>query len=1087
MPTEEQQEKARQRAEARTAQKAQRAAQSGLKVAFEKDSVAASVAAAAVEGFSSVGGKGKPATIKKMTAKMIFLEAQQNTENTKLKRLERAERRKLIKKQKKLERELEYLNFPTILGWYFDGFFTPYFQLNEEYAQIFNQMELDISKSKENSIKETFAEKAKRYFWPPDDPPHTPPEIVLDQRMEAVTLFVATEKTEMESKVPSDEIITASKTTLTELQLEEERVFKMIKDIEDNPNLTSEEKSLKKRALLFALKKKRDQHKRMGLHDRVAEEMRLKSINRNDFYFDDQIPGFFSKRRRDSDKYYFDSQWNVWRVKRKIIPFPNDYYWDEQLAMFFPKDRTRQPNYYLYDPNIEAYRVAGDATPPNWRGIKPSDYFFDHKDGKWIKKSKAPAGQEPFMDPGSHRLCINKDKDTPDDFYFDIFTEQFEKKMPEGGQYFYDPDFGSWRQKNTPLPIKGQLKPIDYYWNEDEHTFKKKDAPSSFFAWDSNSNFFRKKRSLHGKFHPKNWTWNDKKKEWELKKSMSRHTLISDSLYWRADRDYDKPWLEYIGGYKDYHISYDYDKLSDEDDGKSGRGGDGTSSKGGGGGAGGAKKLQFSVSSPAMKIGAKGKDVSGGKDAGGTGKDDGAGAKDAMSVSGKDDTTSGSMKQPSGIMKESKMSMVPGMPGSPSQSETLTFVDTLDRKTLKVIKLGILTDTDLRKYFASVKKIIRPLQPGTTLEEDYAFLKFKTDEAAAAALKTMHGQSVKGVKLQLSYKLKAEKESEGGNHYVAVEGLKVKGRETQETNSTKEYAHGIANEVGRDEICYPDKPNLCQSSSAVCIWVRRDKQYKCKTRPSKQHSNLKDRGSSRGRIIPDNHHQKNYENIFPAHAITRQKRTADDKNKKSSNPRQSHAKTATVNVIPEFEGLMAWDDDTEQCIEKFDMAEKLQSSEPEADKKTWVEANKHRICDFKKFFHCYLEDFLDQVDILDDPTKPDIDPNDQPRAVCQCYESSMTIVKDKCYIPARLGTKSTCGDKIYGPYPVQPWANAPLLKPQCTPNSECRESQYYFGKRCECHYTAKFNYETHTCDSATKITFSVLNIVLLLMHFIFCL
>lgn len=29
-------------------------------------------------------------------------------------------------------------------------------------------MEAEISKNKENSIKETFAEKAKRYFWPPD-------------------------------------------------------------------------------------------------------------------------------------------------------------------------------------------------------------------------------------------------------------------------------------------------------------------------------------------------------------------------------------------------------------------------------------------------------------------------------------------------------------------------------------------------------------------------------------------------------------------------------------------------------------------------------------------------------------------------------------------------------------------------------------------------------------------------------------------------------------------------------------------------------------------------------------------------------
>lgn len=76
------------------------------------------------------------------------------------------------------------------------------------------------------------------------------------------------------------------------------------------------------------------------------------------------------------------------------------------------------------------------------------------------------------------------------------------------------------------------------YRNEQEHAFVKKDAPASFFAWDENNKFFRKKKSLHGKYHPKNWTWVDKKKKWELKKTSTRQNLISESLYWRPDRDY---------------------------------------------------------------------------------------------------------------------------------------------------------------------------------------------------------------------------------------------------------------------------------------------------------------------------------------------------------------------------------------------------------------------------------------------------------------------------------------------------------------------------------------------------------------------
>ncbi len=83
---------------------------------------------------------------------------------------------------------------------------------------------------------------------------------------------------------------------------------------------------------------------------------------------------------------------------------------------------------------------------------------------------------------------------------------------------------------------------------------------------------------------------------------------------------------------------------------------------------------------------------------------------------------------------------------------------------LKATNLGkMVNDTDLRKYFASVKKIVRPKVPGTDSDEEYAYLKFKTDEAAAAALKTMHKQFIRGQSIKLSYKLKAEDETEGGH------------------------------------------------------------------------------------------------------------------------------------------------------------------------------------------------------------------------------------------------------------------------------------------------------------------------------------
>lgn len=121
--------------------------------------------------------------------------------------------------------------------------------------------------------------------------PHTPPEVILDQRVEAVTLFVASEL-EAESRVPSDEEASASavepgsQASFAELAVEEERMQQMMKAIDDNPHFTEEEKASKKRTLMFAFKKKKE---RSLVQQKVAEEMRLKTLNKKDFYFDDQV------------------------------------------------------------------------------------------------------------------------------------------------------------------------------------------------------------------------------------------------------------------------------------------------------------------------------------------------------------------------------------------------------------------------------------------------------------------------------------------------------------------------------------------------------------------------------------------------------------------------------------------------------------------------------------------------------------------------------------------------------------------------------------------------------------------------------
>lgn len=131
--------------------------------------------------------------------------------------------------------------------------------------------------------------------------------------------------------------------------------------------------------------------------------------------------------------------------------------------MFFPKDRTRVPDYYLYDPSLGAYRVAGEPMLPNWKGIKPIHFFFDHKTGKWVKKAKARPGVNPILDSNGNRFCAHKKFPTPDDYYFDSTVHKFEKKKPED-KYIFDGIIGAWRILDSKVPEKDQKKPIDFYW-----------------------------------------------------------------------------------------------------------------------------------------------------------------------------------------------------------------------------------------------------------------------------------------------------------------------------------------------------------------------------------------------------------------------------------------------------------------------------------------------------------------------------------------------------------------------------------------------------------------------------------------------
>lgn len=139
----------------------------------------------------------------------------------------------------------------------------------------------------------------------------------------------------------------------------------------------------------------------------------------------------------------------------------------------------------------------------------------------------------------------------------------------------------------------------------------------------------------------------------------------------------DKPWLEYIGGFRDYHLDYDYDSDEDELPPKTAASGgkvldrtatertkdsyrtaDGSESAAGpGGGPGGTgksgKKIQFSASEPTLKSKA------GGKSAG----------KDGEQSSELEPGSSYKDMQGSGTTKE------------PEKTDEFDLIDKIDRKT----------------------------------------------------------------------------------------------------------------------------------------------------------------------------------------------------------------------------------------------------------------------------------------------------------------------------------------------------------------------------------------------------------------------
>jgi hypothetical protein len=51
------------------------------------------------------------------------------------------------------------------MGWFFDGFFTEPYGLNEDYAVLFNELQAELDIVADYEQDETFTEKARRNFW----------------------------------------------------------------------------------------------------------------------------------------------------------------------------------------------------------------------------------------------------------------------------------------------------------------------------------------------------------------------------------------------------------------------------------------------------------------------------------------------------------------------------------------------------------------------------------------------------------------------------------------------------------------------------------------------------------------------------------------------------------------------------------------------------------------------------------------------------------------------------------------------------------------------------------------------------------
>jgi hypothetical protein len=99
---------------------------------------------------------------RKANLKTRIVELKIKEEDFKRRYKDRLYRRKLVHRQIRVQEELEYINFPTMLGFYFDGFFTHHFFLRKEWADILNEVEEEFTKKREADYKETFQEKVAR-------------------------------------------------------------------------------------------------------------------------------------------------------------------------------------------------------------------------------------------------------------------------------------------------------------------------------------------------------------------------------------------------------------------------------------------------------------------------------------------------------------------------------------------------------------------------------------------------------------------------------------------------------------------------------------------------------------------------------------------------------------------------------------------------------------------------------------------------------------------------------------------------------------------------------------------------------------